>query len=112
MRGSGHALYPALSTMIGTCAFRIIWICTVFKASHTLPMLYHAFPLSWAVTIVLVGLGFLIIRPLKMKEPYYCHAIGGFIKDAVISASSSGVSFMPSENQYCKRLRQPPTMKL
>lgn len=24
LRGSGHALYPALSTMIGTCAFRIV----------------------------------------------------------------------------------------
>ena len=26
LRGSGHALYPALSTMLGTCAFRIGWI--------------------------------------------------------------------------------------
>ena len=65
LRGSGHALYPAGSTMIGTCAFRIIWICTVFRAAPTLPMLYHAFPLSWAATIVLVNLGFLFLRPLK-----------------------------------------------
>lgn len=62
LRGSGHALYPALSTMIGTCAFRIIWICTVFRANPTLPLLYHAFPLSWVVTILLVGGGFLVIR--------------------------------------------------
>ena len=58
LRGSGHALYPAVSTMIGTCAFRIIWVCTVFRAAPTLPMLYRAFPLSWAATIVLVNLGF------------------------------------------------------
>ena len=60
LRGSGHALYPAVSTMIGTCAFRIIWVCTVFRAAPTLPMLYRAFPLSWAATIVLVNLGFLV----------------------------------------------------
>lgn len=59
LRGSGHALYPAVGTMAGTCAFRIIWICTVFRANPTLPMLYHAFPLSWVVTILLVNSGFL-----------------------------------------------------
>ena len=62
LRGSGRALYPAVSTMIGTCAFRIIWICTAFRAAPTLPMLYHAFPLSWVATIVLVNLGFLLRR--------------------------------------------------
>lgn len=49
LRGSGHALYPAL----GTCAFRIGWICTVFWADCTLPTLYRAFPLSWLLTILL-----------------------------------------------------------
>lgn len=68
LRGSGHALYPAVSTMIGTCAFRIIWICTVFRTTFTLPMLYYAFPLSWAATIVLVNLGFLLMHPLKAPD--------------------------------------------
>ena len=49
LRGSGHALYPAL----GTCAFRIGWICTVFWADCTLPTRYRAFPLSWLLTILL-----------------------------------------------------------
>ena len=62
LRGSGHALYPALSTMIGTCAFRIIWICTVFREHPTLPVLYHAFPLSWCATVLHVGGGFFVIR--------------------------------------------------
>ena len=62
LRGSGHALYPSVSTMIGTCVFRIIWICTVFRAYPTLPMLYHTFPLSWIATILLVNIGFLIVN--------------------------------------------------
>lgn len=62
LHGSGHALYPALSTMLGTCAFRIIWICTVFRANPTLETLYHAFPLSWGVTILLVNGGWILMR--------------------------------------------------
>lgn len=65
LRGSGHAFYPAISTMIGTCAFRILWICTVFQANPALPMLYHVFPLSWAATILLVNSSFLAIHPLR-----------------------------------------------
>ena len=61
LRGSGHALYPAVSTMVGTCVFRIVWIYTVFRASPTLPMLYRAFPVSWIITIALIGLGFIYL---------------------------------------------------
>lgn len=75
LRGSGHALYPAVSTVVGTCAFRILWICTVFRAVPTLPMLYHAFPLSWVLTILLVWLGFRFLRPLHpAKAPGTCAA--------------------------------------
>lgn len=62
LRGSGHALYPAVSTMIGTCVFRIFWICTIFRSNPTLHTLYHAFPLSWCMTILLVNCGFLLIQ--------------------------------------------------
>ena len=58
LRGRGQSFYPAAATMVGTCAFRMIWIFTVFEANRTLEMLYHAFPLSWIVTIVLLSIGF------------------------------------------------------
>ena len=67
LRSSGHVLYPAVSTMLGTCAFRIIWICMLFRAYPTLPMLYHAFPLSWAATILLVNLGSLLILHFRSR---------------------------------------------
>ena len=67
LRGSGHVLYPAVSTMLGTCAFRIIWICMLFRAHPTLPMLYHAFPLSWAATILLVNLGSSLILRFRSR---------------------------------------------
>lgn len=67
LRGSGHAIYPAVSTMLGICAFRIVWICTVFRTHPTLPMLYHAFPLSWAATILLVNLGSSLILRFRSR---------------------------------------------
>lgn len=33
----------------------------VFRAEPTFPMLYHAFPLLWGATILLVGISFLVI---------------------------------------------------
>lgn len=68
LRGCGHALYPAVSTMLGTCAFRILWICTAFRAAPSLPVLYHAFPLSWCCTILLVGLGYWRIMFWQEKQ--------------------------------------------
>ena len=68
LRGSGHALYPAISAMIGTCAFRIIWICSAFQIRHTLPVLYHAFPLSWVLTILFVALGFQIVSDRSIAD--------------------------------------------
>ena len=54
--------------MAGTCAFRIVWICTVFRAAPALPTLYHAFSIPWALTTLLVGLSFLCIRPFATKR--------------------------------------------
>lgn len=54
--------------MAGTCAFRIVWICTVFRAAPALPTLYHAFSISWALTTLLVDLSFLCIRPFGSKS--------------------------------------------
>ncbi len=65
LKGTGHAMLPAAGTIIGICAFRIIWICTAFKSNPVPEMLYHAFPLSWAVTIMLILVVYFVIRPLK-----------------------------------------------
>ena len=65
LRGCGHSLLPAIITIIGTCAFRIIWICTIFRYHHSLKTLFIAFPISWVITILLILFSFIIVRPLK-----------------------------------------------
>ncbi len=65
LRGTGHSLYPAAATILGTCCFRIIWIYTVFRQYRQLSILYGAFPLSWILTIFLVLIGFVIRKPIR-----------------------------------------------
>ena len=65
LRGSRHSLYPAVATIVGTCCFRILWICTVFLQYHELNILYYAFPISWVLTILLIVTGFILIRPFS-----------------------------------------------
>lgn len=68
LRGAGHPLLPAASMIVGTCAFRILWICTVFAAHPALSTLYHAFPLSWLFTICLVALSVFLVRPFAASK--------------------------------------------
>lgn len=67
LRGAGHSALPAAMTVIGTCAFRIIWICTVFRVHTKLEVLYSAFPISWVITIVLIVGCFVVVRPFAEK---------------------------------------------
>ena len=67
LRGTGRAVLPAADMMVGTCAFRIVWILTVFRAHPALETLFHAFPLSWLATIVLIALSFTVCRPLRPR---------------------------------------------
>ena len=68
LRGTGHFVLPAVMTIIGTCAFRIIWICTVFRKVPSLRLLYTAFPVSWVLTIILIWSCFIILRFSKHPQ--------------------------------------------
>lgn len=55
LRGYGKSLLPAVETITGTCLVRIFWIFTVFRHYYTLQMLYIVFPISWGITILMLG---------------------------------------------------------
>lgn len=50
MRGLGYSVMPMLVSLTGACAFRVVWIYTIFQMSHTLKTLYVSYPISWALT--------------------------------------------------------------
>ena len=61
LRGSGDALRPVIIIGLGICAFRILWITTVFQMIHTLPVLCLTYVCSWTLTSIIILV-------------YFCHS--------------------------------------
>lgn len=71
LRGMGYGVMPMLVSLTGACLFRVIWIMTVFRAHHSLEVLYVSYPISWGLTFGVHLLCFLIVyrRILRQKQP-------------------------------------------
>lgn len=52
-RGMGYSIMPMLSTLVGACLMRIVWLATVFTWHPTEIVLFACYPVTWA----LAGLG-------------------------------------------------------
>ena len=61
-RGLGYSMLPTVVALIGACAFRIIWIYTVFAAVPTLFMLYISYPITWSITAAAHYVCYFLIR--------------------------------------------------
>ncbi|WP_300358481.1 MATE family efflux transporter [Fusobacterium sp.] len=69
LRGMGYSILPTIVVLIGACIFRVVWILTVFKEYHSLVILYLSYPISWALTsIILIGCYFFLKRRFVEKE--------------------------------------------
>lgn len=49
-RGLGKTGIPSFIVIMGSCVFRIIWLCTVFAWFRTIPSLFLLYAFSWAIT--------------------------------------------------------------
>lgn len=61
MRGMGHSFLPMLTSVLGICGFRILYIYTIFEWSPTLLTLYFSYPASWVLTMLLNLVCYLIV---------------------------------------------------
>ena len=54
IRGIGHSLMPVISSLIGACIFRIIWLFTIFLIPqfHIPETIFLSYPISWILTFV------------------------------------------------------------
>lgn len=69
MRGMGCSITPMIVSLVGSCAFRILWIYTFFAANHTTTVLYISYPISWLLTALAHLLCWtLFLRHLKNKN--------------------------------------------
>jgi putative MATE family efflux protein len=52
-RGMGFSVLPMISTLVGACLMRIVWLVTFFAWFPTVLMLFACYPVTWA----LAGIG-------------------------------------------------------
>ena len=71
LRGLGYSLAPMVMSVAGICGFRILWIFTAFKRPelHSITGLYMCYPLSWTLTVIMLGLTLIIVWP-KIKKRF------------------------------------------
>ena len=106
LRGLGYSITPMLVSLTGACAFRVVWIFTVFVWSRSLDTLYVSYPVSWLITAAVQLLCFFIamkrirvqtesFTPLsKMRQHFPVEMLPLFCK-----ARIGGTSFPRTEDQ-------------
>ena len=52
LRGLGRSTTSTLISLIGSCAFRLVWIWTVVPLVGELWIVYLSYPISWALTAI------------------------------------------------------------
>lgn len=69
LRGIGYSVTAMIIVLVGTCAFRIIWIYLIFPAYKTLSFLFMLYPISWLLTLLTAGvvLAIMISRDEKRE---------------------------------------------
>lgn len=61
IRGLGYSVMPTIVSLLGACAFRIVYIYTIFKSIHTMECLFISYPISWLLTFSVHLICFIIV---------------------------------------------------
>lgn len=68
MRGLGYSMTPTLLTILGTCVLRIVWVHTISVHYHTFPALLLVYPVSWAITGLMVMTAAIIVARIVRRR--------------------------------------------
>ncbi|MCQ2771458.1 MAG: MATE family efflux transporter [Clostridia bacterium] len=66
-RGMGMSTTPMFTSLIGSCALRLVWVYTIFASNPTLPILYLSYPITWISTSAAHSI-FYFIKLSKLKK--------------------------------------------
>lgn len=70
LRGMGCSIVPMIVSLLGACAFRLVWLATIFKIPeyHCVETIYLSYPVSWIVTFLAHVVCFMIVRKKRQRE--------------------------------------------
>jgi len=70
LRGLGYSIMPMIVSLLGACAFRLVWLATIFQMDrfHTIEMVYISYPVSWTLTFTTHLICFIVVRKQLAKR--------------------------------------------
>ena len=69
IRSMGKPFTSMIVSLVGSCGLRIVWVFTVFKMFHTLPVLYSVYITSWIITFAVLYIYYVkILKKLRETE--------------------------------------------
>lgn len=68
LRGMGESFIPMIVSLLGACAFRLVWIATVFAQNRTLETLYLSYPISWIITALAHFVMYLVVKKRLLNK--------------------------------------------
>ena len=70
LRGLGYSVMPMIVSLLGACAFRLVWISLLFRseAFHTIETIYYTYPISWTLTLAIHLICYLVVRKKSFEK--------------------------------------------
>ena len=65
-RAYGHPVEPMITSLLGACGFRILWLSTVFRMYPVYEIIIASWPISWFITTIV---HFFVARKILRKYP-------------------------------------------
>lgn len=68
-RAMGYSSVPTIITIVTVCLFRMVWLVTVFKYFGTLVSLFLCYPITWALSVIIMHIVYMILynRDIRPK---------------------------------------------
>jgi putative MATE family efflux protein len=70
LRGIGYSVMPMIVSLLGVCAFRMVWIFGFFQMEqfHMIDTVYLAYPISWLLTFSVHVICYMIVWRKLVKK--------------------------------------------
>ncbi len=62
LRGMGYSILTLVTSVIGVCGVRMVWIFTVFESTQSLDILFLSYPVTWSVTTLVVLTQYFVVK--------------------------------------------------
>ncbi len=67
MRALGVSIVPTVIILVGSCFLRLVWIWFVVPSNHSWETLLYIYPITWVITIVLMGIAFAVFMRKRLR---------------------------------------------